>query len=294
MLESSIGLPGPPEGFRSQSPQVVRSPGELRLHPAVLRLNLASPLVGTPGGGTLEKQSVVEPILITTNSTIISGFSSWQSALRAGCTRVQCIEYSLSDEDALRFILLRNRPQRSWNSFSRIRLALELEPHFQAKATANQIHGGKYKGSANLPKAGHVEARREVARLAGVGARSVTSVKTILDTAHQRLIDALQNENLSIHRGVQLCNLPRAQQVEQFIADEQERTAHKVTRRAMRELARQAREPEIGFVLKVLQEHEMREPGSIVVRAGGRQQTVILLGGDILADLKSKVESAIT
>ena len=153
-MESSIGLPGPDEGLRSQGRLVVRSPAQLHLHPALVRLNLASSLVGTSGASGMERQSVAEPILITTNDTIISGFRDWQSALSTTRPSIECIEYSFSNEDALQFILIRNRRQRFWNSFSRIRLALELEPYFQAKAGANQSHGANTKVRQICPKLG--------------------------------------------------------------------------------------------------------------------------------------------
>ena len=53
--------------------------------------------------------------------------------------------------------------------------------------------GGKYKRLANLPKAHHIDVRQEMAMFAGPGAcaRNVSNVKTILQTAHTRLIEAL-------------------------------------------------------------------------------------------------------
>ncbi len=245
-------------------------------------MNLANSLVELTELKHASGRSLAQPILITANGTIISGFRDWQAALSDPSATVDCFEYPLSDEEALQFILIHHRPRRFWNSFSRIRLALELEPYFQAKASANQSHGGKYKGSANLPKAACIEARQEIARLAGVGGRNVSNVKTILEKAHPRLIDALQDGNLSIHRAVQLCNLPRSQQMEQFICNKVERTTSKVARRAIGHLRMEGPGKDAGVVLKLLQEHEIREPGSIVVRPGDRRETVILIGRDLL------------
>ena len=64
---------------------------------------------------------------------------------------------------------------------------------------------------ANLPEAQHVDVRREIARFAGVGAsgRNVSNVKKILQTAHPRLICALQDGTLTINRALQFCKLAK-------------------------------------------------------------------------------------
>jgi hypothetical protein len=263
------------------------------MHSAVARLNLANSLVEFAKAKSTHGLSTCGPILVTANCTVISGFRDWQAALSDPTATVDCIEYSLSDEEALQFILIHHRPRRFWNSFIRIRLALELEPYFRAKAVANQSHGGRVKGWANLPKAECLEARREVAGLAGVGARNVSHVKMILGKAHPRLIDALQDGTLSIHRAVQLCNLSRNQQMEQFICGKVERATSKVTRQAIVLPRVEGPGKDASAVLKLLQEHEIREPGSIVVRPGDRRETVILLGRD-LADLSGEAEPNLT
>jgi hypothetical protein len=87
---------------------------------------------------------------------------------------------------------------REWNAFIRIRLALTLEPYFQKRGLDNMRAGGKYKGSANLPEAQHIDVRQELASAAGVGTRNVSNVKTILRNAHPRLITALLNHNVIV------------------------------------------------------------------------------------------------
>lgn len=131
----------------------------MKLIDAAIELNQA---VGLQGG------SVPEPILITVTGIIISGFRQWHEAVSDGRPQLDCIEYSLSDEQTLEYILVQLRPRRGWNNFTRVRVALELEPHFQRKALANQVAGGKLRGSANLPKAERIEVREEIASIAGV------------------------------------------------------------------------------------------------------------------------------
>ena len=146
----------------------------------------------------LANPSIPEPILIATNGSILAGIGRWRSAIFNGTHELNCIEYQLSEDESLRFIISHHRPQRGWNAFIRIRLALKLEPYFRQRALDNMSAGGKYKGWANLPEAQHIEVRQEVARVAGVGARSV---RTILQTAHPRLIDLTldQMEDVLVH-----------------------------------------------------------------------------------------------
>lgn len=172
--------------------------------PAIVRTNLANSLVELSESQHANEGFLSKPILITANGTIISGFRDWQVALIDLATTIDCFEYPLSDEEALQFILMHHRPRRFWNSFSRIQLALELEPYFQAKASANRSHGGKYKGSANLPRAEHIDMRQEVARLTDVGgicgrSRTMGSVNTKeIFSGHEQSFAVIQR--LRTHR----------------------------------------------------------------------------------------------
>jgi hypothetical protein len=275
-------------GFRERL--VIRPPQELHVHPALARLNLVHSVTDLNEAFRLNGRNLPELIRITQSKTIIGGFSDWHEAVSSGRPFVDCIEYSLTDEEALEFILIHHQPRRTWKAFNRVILALELEPYFQKKASANQIAGGKHKGSASLPKAEHIDVREKLARIAGVSARNVGNVKTILEKAHTRLIDALQDGTVSIHRAVQLCNLSRTQQLEQLLSNAVERATSKVTRQAVAQLRMQGPGEHVVAVLRVLQELAAQDPGSVVVRPGSRQQTVILLG----RDLQSQVEPTLT
>jgi hypothetical protein len=130
-------------------------------------------------------------------------------------------------------MLSHHQTRRGWNAFFRIRLALTLEPYFQQRALENMRAGGKYKGLANLPEAQHIDVRQEIASAAGVGARNVSNVKTILKNAHPRLKAALRNGTLTINGAMQFCKLPKAEQLEQFIRHSEEREINKVIRQSI-------------------------------------------------------------
>jgi hypothetical protein len=273
----------PPEQDESRGSRVLRSPTQLRLHPTLVRLKLIDAAVELNQAVLAQGRSAPEPILITATGIIISGFREWDEAVNDGRPQVDCIECSLSEEEALESIVIQHRPRRGWNNFTRVRVALELEPHFQRKALANQIAGGKLKGSANLPKAEHIEVREEIANIAGVSGRTVANVKIILQNAAPALVDALQDGTLTINRALVWCSLPAWKQVEQFVDYVEQRAKNKVICDAINRSPIQSAGSDPSAVLRALQRHEARKPGSVVVRPSRRAQTVILLGQDLLS-----------
>lgn len=270
--------------------RVSRPPGRLRLHPTLVRLNLIKSAIDLDQPIVLQGKNVRETIVITASGTIISGFNAWRQAVTENQPYVDCVEYSFGDEEAIEFILIQHRPRRAWNNFIRVRLALEREPHYERLAFANQIAGGKYKGSANLPKAAQIEVRERIAAVASVSGRTVFNVKTILKKAAPRLIDVLQEGTLSINQALKWCSLLQWQQVEKFREYITERAIDKVIGRAIGQSAIQRPRPDPGVVLHALRQQETREPGSIEVRLGKGPKTVILIGQDLWSDLNIKKE----
>ena len=274
--------------------RVVRSPEQLRLHRALDELDWVGVIGELNEAARLTNPSVTEPILITTNGTILAGFGRWRAAVFDGRHEINCIEYPLSEDESVQFIISRHQPQRGWNAFIRIRLALKLQSYFQKRALDNMRAGGKHKGSANLPEAQHIDVRQEIARAAGVGARNVSNVRTILQTAHPRLIEALRDGTLTINRAIQFCKLPRAEQLEQFIRYSEERATNKVIRRSIARPKEEKTSPHVVTVLNALQQEEARQPGSVVVQTGRHQHTVILVGRDLLPEPHSQKELKLT
>src|SRR5271157_3391679 len=186
---------------RLEGRPVVRSPEQLRLHPALDELNWI--VVGELNGAAqATSPSEAEPIIITTKGTILAGFGRWRLAVFEGRREVHCIEHPISEEQSLHFILNHHKPRRGWNAFVRIRLALTLEPDLQQRALENMRAGGKYKGLANLPEAQYMDVRHQIAAVAGVGTRNVSNVKTMLKIGHPRVKAALQEGTLTINRAM--------------------------------------------------------------------------------------------
>jgi len=261
---------------------VVRFPEELRLHRALEEIGWAGVIDEFNDAARLTNPSVTEPILITTNGTILAGFGRWRLAVFELRHEITCIEYPLSEDGALTFILSHHQTRCGWNAFVRIHLALKLEPYFQQKAFGNMSVGGKHKGWANLPEAQHIEVRQEIARAAGVCARNVSNVKTILQTAHPRLKEALRDSTLKINRAMQFCKLPRAEQLDQFIRYSEERATRKVIRQSIARSKKDETSPDSRTVLDALQQQEARQPGSVEVRFVRHKRTIVLIGQDLL------------
>jgi len=145
-------------------------------------------------------QAFCEPLVITRDNTIVDGYARWELARHLGREILSCLEYHLSESEALQWILRTHQRSKGLNSFNRTVLALDLEPLFQEKARSNQRIGGQNKGSSNLTEAERLDVRAELAAAAGVAVGNVTKVKQILTAVHHDLLEALRTGEVSIHR----------------------------------------------------------------------------------------------
>jgi hypothetical protein len=267
----------------------VRSPEQLRLHRALEEIEWAGDLQ-LDAAAQRASHSLLEPILITTAGTILAGFGRWQLAVIEGELEIPCIDCALNEDEALPFILAHHQLQRGWYDFVRIRLALKLKSAFQRRALDNMRAGGRHKGLANLPDPQRIDVRQEIANIAAVCPRNVSNVETILETAHPRLIEALQSGTLRINRAMQFCRLPRAKQLEEFVRFSEERAINKVIRRAIPQPKVKNAGFDIAAVLDALQRQEAGQAGSVAVRLGRLKQTLIVVGQDVVAKLPTQKE----
>jgi len=263
---------------------VTRFPEQLRPHRALDEIGWTD-IHDLNEAARRKFQLLPEPVRTTKNGTILSGIGSWRLALSEHRQQISCIEYDVNEDESLQYILAIHRTRSRWNSFVLIRLALTLEPHFQQKAHDNLRAGGKYKGSTNLSKADRVEVRREIANAAGTGTGNVDKVKAILRSAHPNIIAALQNGPLRIHRAWKWCRLPKSQQKEEFASYEEEQTRRKILREFGGGQSRLSFDPR--QILEALQLFETHHPGQIIVRGSTRRETVVILGQDLIEEMKA-------
>jgi hypothetical protein len=286
----------PPQSFnptamsRVEGRPAVRSLEQLRLHRALEELGWTGVIDEFNDAVRLTNPFVTEPILITTNGTILAGFGRWRAAVFDGRPEINCIEYPINEDESLPFILTHHQTRCGWNDFVRIRLALTLKPSFQRRALDNMRAGGRSKGLANLPDVQRIDVRQEIANVAAVCPRNVGNVETILEVAHPRLIEALRDGMLRINRAIQLCKLPRAEQLEQFIRYSEDRATNKVIRRSVAQPKEKQASLDVDAILDVLKQQQAQQPGSVAIRVGRHKRTVVLIGQDLLAGLLSQKE----
>lgn len=280
---------------RGEGRAVLRSPQELRIHPALDELGLIDMVGELNRPARLREEQKYEPILITSGGMVLAGFGRWWLAVFECRHEIDCIEYTLGDNEALKFMLAHHQARRGWNAFNRIRLALALEPMLQEQALANMQAGGKYKGSAKLPKAQHIDVREEISHVAGVCARNVSNVRTILEKAHPRILEALRDGFLKINRAVHWCRLPKTKQMEEFISFVSERGTNKVINQTMGRLAKNEQiSLDTVTLLDTLQEQERLQPGSVTLQVRWHQRTIVLVGQELLSRIRSLGGSKLT
>jgi hypothetical protein len=173
---------------------------ELRPHPSYVRNCLAVPSSQLSALVERGDRAFLEPLMITQDRTILDGYARFELARLQGRAALPCIAYELTESEALHWLLQKHRRSNGLNDFTRILLALELEPWFKEKARSNQQAGGRQKGSSKLTEAVRLDVRSEIAAAAGVSVGNVTKVKQLTTTAHSDLLQALRNREISIHR----------------------------------------------------------------------------------------------
>jgi hypothetical protein len=175
--------------------------GELRPHPSYVRHNLTVPASQLSGLAEQGDRAFLEPLAITQDRTILDGYARFELARVQGRATLPCIEYELTESEALHWLLQKHRRLNGLNAFSRTLLALDLEAGLKEKARSNQQAGGQGKGSSKLTEAERLDVRSKIAAVAGVSVGSVTKVKQLTTIAHSDLLLALRSGEISIHRG---------------------------------------------------------------------------------------------
>jgi len=178
---------------------VVRRTDKLRPHPSYLRHHLAVPAHQLSAILSLGDASFLEPLAITQEGIIIDGCARWAIAKQQGREQLACLEYRLSETEALERFIHKHCGYKGLNAFCRIVLALELEASLQEKAFLHQQAGGQHRAWSKLTKAEQVHVRSGIAKAANASEGNVTKVKQLRETCAPGYIEALYNGEISIH-----------------------------------------------------------------------------------------------
>jgi hypothetical protein len=189
---------------------------ELRPHPSYLKHKFsvsASHLAVLCAAGHFALQL---PIIVTQTGIIIDGYARCELARRQGRDKIACLEYDLSDEEALLRLIQSHSPSKGLNGFSRSLLALDLEPSLQEKAHANQQIGGERKGCSDLTEAQKVDVRSKIAAFANVSTGNITKAKQVVTHSHPVIQQVAKSGEISVHRAWQWSRLSHEQQLEKL------------------------------------------------------------------------------
>lgn len=190
------------------------APRELHPHPSLERYGIATTTAEHNRIIQQDDAAFQEAVEITTAGTILDGYAQWKKALDAHCSQILCIEYSLTDEQAIEWLLRRHRRRNGWNSYCRVVVVLELEKKF-SQEVANQRAGGQKNGSlSNLTKGEERHVRSKLAKRAGVCEAYIDYVKQLRKEAHPSILQALERGEITIHWAWTLLTFSKSEQGE--------------------------------------------------------------------------------
>jgi hypothetical protein len=190
------------------------SPRELCPHPSLERYGIATTTAEHNRVAQQDDAALQEAVEITATGTILDGYAQWKKALDAHCSQILCIEYSLTDEQAIEWLLRRHRRRNGWNGYCRTVVALELENKFRQEV-ANQRAGGQKKGSSSdLTKSEEMHVRSKLAKRAYICEAYIDYVKQLRKEAHPSILQALESGEISIHWAWTLLTLLKSEQTE--------------------------------------------------------------------------------
>lgn len=178
---------------------VNRSLDQVRPHESYVKHRLAVSAAQLSALIAVGENALRQPILVTRTGTIIDGCARWELAKRQQRQTILCLEYEISEEEALRWFIQIHLPSKGINSFCRAQLASDLEPSLRETSRTNQQKGGQIKGSSTLTEAQKVDSRAELAKIARVSTGQFTKAKQVSAFAPSPVQDAVNAGEISVH-----------------------------------------------------------------------------------------------
>jgi ParB-like chromosome segregation protein Spo0J len=275
---------------------VVRSLDELRPHPSYVRHQLS--VTASQLSALLELGDVAfqQPIVISIGGVIVDGYARLELARRQGRRSILCLEYDLTEEEALRWLIQTHRPLRGLNPYNRTLLALDLAPSLQEAARTNQRIGGQNKGSSNLTEAQKVDVRSKTASTAGVSSGQVAKVEQVSKCAPPRVQDALKSSEIRVHKAWQWRRLTPQGQEEKLEDYRSQKGTEQTSRRLIQKhvqrlVPTQLIPPTLGELLKPMLPDRAVVLDLIVVSEIGAPGKIAYLTGDAMLTLRRTEKS---
>jgi len=189
-------------------------PGKLRPHPILQRYGIAPRTAEHNKIVQQDDAALQQAIDVTTDGIILDGYPQWKAALDSGRSLVLCIEHALNEQQQIEWLLRRNKGRKGWNAFCRIMTALALELKLRGEARHNQFAGGQKKVLSNLTKAQKRRVRAKLAELAHTCEAYIDYVKQLVDEADEKILQALERGEISIHWAWTLLKFSKSEQRE--------------------------------------------------------------------------------
>lgn len=186
---------------------------ELQAHPSYVRHQLSVSASQVSALVELGSLAFQQPIVISRDGIVVDGYARWELARRQGKQTILCLEYELTEEEALQWLIQSHRPLRGLNSYCRARLALDLALPLKQAGQLNQRHGGQHKGSSKLTEAQKVDVRAKTAITAGISSGNIAKVGQICASGHPNVQEALRSGEIKIHRAWQWSRLSPQKQL---------------------------------------------------------------------------------
>lgn len=174
--------------------------GDLRPHPSYARLGIIVHASRLNALIEMGEDAFLFPLIVTSDGIVIDGYARLEVARLQGRATVECIESNISEEEALRRLLLCHRPSPGLPPFTRIAMARDLAKSLREKALQHQQAGGMSKGSSKLTEAEKVEVRKKIAAAADVSVGTLSHTLEVLKTGDPEILRALCNGEIKIDR----------------------------------------------------------------------------------------------
>ena len=111
---------------------------DLRLHPSYVRNGLTVSTSQLSALVTLGDQAFLDAVVTTRERFVIDGYALLELARQQGLLTLLCIELDLNETEGLQWLLWKSRQSNVLNAFSRILLALDLQPALREKARSDR------------------------------------------------------------------------------------------------------------------------------------------------------------
>jgi hypothetical protein len=249
---------------------VVRSLDELHAHPSYVRHQLSVSVPQLSALIELGGLAFQQPIVVSRAGIVVDGYARWELARRQGRQAILCLEYDLTEEEALHRLIQSHLPIRGMNSFCRTLLAQDLAPSLRQVARTNQQLGGQSKSSSHLAEAQKVDVRSKIAAAARVSSGNVGKAEEVSRSAPPRIQQALRSGEIRVHKAWQWRRLSHQQQLDRLEEYRSQKGTNQASRRLIQKhVARlaptQLIPPSLGELLKTLLPAQTVVLDSIVV-----------------------------